>query len=126
MYIRGIFFPLIFLFFIVIACDNEEETHLNISGQVTNAATGTGLSGATVSLKNKGFFTAKVLVKTTTDDKGYYYISYTEKGYCPQSILMLRAERYGFKSITDSDSGSTRLLCIDAPQTINFPLKLQK
>jgi len=126
MYLRNIIPPLIFLLFIISACQNEEETHLNISGQVTNAATGEGLSGAMVSLKKLRWFTADVLVKTTSDNKGYYHISYTEKGYCPQSLLMLRAEHFGFISITDSDSGSTRLACIDGRQTINFPLRLQK
>ncbi len=104
----------------------KEETHLNISGQVTNAATGEGLSSATVSLKKMHLFTADILAQAMSDNEGYYHISYTEEGYCPESLLMLRAERYGFISITDSDSGSTRLMCIDGHQSINFPLKLQK
>ncbi len=104
-------------------CSEEEQTELLINGTVTKAEDGSPLPGALVELRKKGWYTSELLTSDLTDSKGQYTISYIEEGYCPESLLFLRASKYGYQY---SDSGSTRLRCINRLQTINFQLKKAK
>jgi len=109
--------------FLMIACSEEESTDLQINGYVFKASDGSPLSGALVELRIRKWETSDLLASDYTDSKGHYAISHSEEGYCPGSLLFLKASAYGYQPMYDSDSASTRLRCTNGLQTINFRLK---
>jgi len=102
---------------LIIGCE-EESTTLRFTGTVYDT-TNAPFEGARVELwAGGGFYRAKFRKEVWTDDLGKYLLVYIEPGFCPESLLWLKASKDGYYA-----DRASNILCVEMTQVFDFHLE---
>jgi hypothetical protein len=118
----------------LVTCRKKEKPTMVISGSVTDKGTGSGVSGATITIRYKpykdGVFTTTYtyLTSTTTDGSGNYSFDIEKPNTSDFQFLVTATSYFGSEKVINPDNLSTsnansQSFQIDASGTVQIHLK---